>query len=93
MTSEFEIFRGALAEIFVNPIKERVKLVFNETVESYEQLDDGVNVHLKNSKEVKKYDVLVAADGLGSKIRAQMVSMHRVFVVCFRLVDSSDALR
>lgn len=73
-TSEFEIFRGALAKIFVDPIIKRVKVIFNETVDHFEQRDDGVIVTFAKSKEVKTYDLLVAADGLGSKIRGMMLN-------------------
>lgn len=74
MTSEFEIFRGALAKIFVDPIIERVKLIFDESVDHFEQRDDGVVVSFAKSKEVKTYDLLVAADGLGSMIRGMMLN-------------------
>jgi 2-polyprenyl-6-methoxyphenol hydroxylase-like FAD-dependent oxidoreductase len=73
ITSEFEIFRGELAKIFVDPIVERVKLIFDEYVDHYEQRDDGVIVTFAKSKEVKTYDLLVAADGLGSRIRGMML--------------------
>ena len=73
-TSEFEIFRGALAKIFIDPIIKRVKLILDESVDHYEQRDDGVVVTFTKSKEVKTYDLLVAADGLGSKIRGMMLN-------------------
>lgn len=73
ITSEFEIFRGALAKIFIDPILKRVKLIFDETVDHFEQRDDGVIVTFAKSKEVKKYDLLVAADGYRSKIRGAML--------------------
>lgn len=74
ITSEFEIFRGALAKIFIDPIIKRVKLIFDESVDHFEQRDDGVVVTFAKSKEVKTYDLLVAADGLGSKIRGMMLN-------------------
>ena len=74
LTSEYEIFRGALAKIFIGPIIERVKLIFNEFVDHFEQRDDGVVVTFANSKEVKTYDLLVAADGFGSRIRGMMLN-------------------
>jgi len=73
ITSEFEIFRGALAKIFMDPIMKRVKLIYDEFVDHYEQRDDGVVVTFAKSKEVKTYDLLVAADGLWSKIRGMML--------------------
>lgn len=74
MTSEFEIFRGALAKVFIDPVLERINLIYDESVEHFEQYDDGVIVTFATSKEVKKYDLLVAADGLGSKIRGMMLN-------------------
>lgn len=65
MTSEYEIFRGELAKIFLNPIMKRVKIIFDEFVDHYEQRDEGVVVTFAKSKEVVTYDLLVAADGLG----------------------------
>ena len=73
-TSEFEIFRGALAKIFLDPIVKRVKLILDESVDHFEQGDDGVVVTFAKSKETKTYDLLVAADGLGSKIRGMMLN-------------------
>ena len=74
MTSEFEIFRGALAKIFVDLIIKRVNFIFDESVDHFEQRDDGVVVTFAKSKEVKTYDLPVAADGLGSKIRGMMLN-------------------
>ena len=74
ITSEYEIFRGALAKIFVNPIMKRVNLIFDESVDHYEQRDDKLVVTFTRSQEVKEYDLLVAADGLGSKIRGMMLN-------------------
>lgn len=73
ITSEYEIFRGDLARIFIGPIKDKVNMIFNETVESYVQDEDSVTVTFSNSQEVKSYDLLVAADGLGSRIRGMML--------------------
>lgn len=73
ITSEFEIFRGALAKIFLDPVLDKVKVVYDETVESYDQHDDHVNVTFAKSKEVRTYDLLVAADGFGSRIRGMML--------------------
>ncbi|KAL8877517.1 MAG: hypothetical protein Q9198_004480 [Flavoplaca austrocitrina] len=40
VTSEYEIFRGALAKIFIDPIIERVTTIFNESIDRFEQCDD-----------------------------------------------------
>ena len=73
ITSEYEIFRGALAKIFVEPIRQRVEMVFGEFVEGYEQSESGVEVRFANGRPSGKYDLLVAADGMGSRIRGMML--------------------
>lgn len=73
ITSEYEIMRGTLNKIFIAPVQDRVSFLFNESVDRFEQHDDGVTVTLLNSKRVEKYDLLVAADGLGSKIRGTLL--------------------
>lgn len=76
ITSEFEIFRGALAKVFIGPVMKRVKLIFDESVDQFEQRDDGVVVTFAKSRDVNKYDLLVAADGFGSKIRGMMLNTN-----------------
>jgi 2-polyprenyl-6-methoxyphenol hydroxylase-like FAD-dependent oxidoreductase len=73
MTSEYEIFRGALANVFMSPVLDQVTMVYDETVESYEQHDDKVTVTFAKSKKVETYDLLVGADGYYSKIRGAML--------------------
>lgn len=73
MTSEYEIFRGDLARIFWKDIEGKVDVVFSESVETYTQQNDSVHVTFTNGKKAANYDLLVAADGLGSKIRAMML--------------------
>lgn len=74
ISSEFEIFRGALAKIFLEPSLDKVELLFNEYVESFSEHENGVDVTFAKSKETKRYDLLIAADGLWSKIRGQLLN-------------------
>ena len=74
ITSEFEIFRGKLAKIFMDPVEKRVKLIFDDYVDSFEQRDEEVIVTFVKSKKTKTYDLLVAANGLSSKIRGMMLN-------------------
>ncbi|KAL8899559.1 MAG: hypothetical protein Q9207_006131 [Kuettlingeria erythrocarpa] len=74
LTSEYEIFRGALAKILLDPVLDRITTIFDETVDHYEQREDSIVVTFAKSKEVKTYDLLVAADGLRSKIRGAMLN-------------------
>lgn len=73
ITSEYEIFRGALAQIFLEPILNKVDLILDETVESYEQADDKVTATFTKSQKTESYDLLVGADGYTSKIRGTML--------------------
>lgn len=72
ISSEFEIFRGALAKIFLEPSLDKVELLLDDHVESFSEHEYGVDVTFAKSKETKTYDLLVAADGLWSKIRGQL---------------------
>lgn len=74
VTSEFEIFRGTLTKIFLEPSKDKVNFVFDEMVKSFMQQDDKVHVEFSNGKKAESHDLLVAADGIGSRIRGQMLS-------------------
>ena len=73
MTSEYEIFRGELANIFTSPILDRVKILYDEQVQSYEQDDEKVTVTFLRSQKVESFDLLVGADGYYSKIRGAML--------------------
>lgn len=73
MTSEYEIFRGALANIFISPVLDKVTIIYDETVESYTQQDNSVTVTFAKSKKTESYDLLIGADGSYSKIRGAML--------------------
>lgn len=73
VTSEYEIFRGTLATIFLEPIEDKVNFVFDEMVKTFVQHDDRVYVEFTNGNAAEAYDLLVAADGIGSRMRGQML--------------------
>jgi 2-polyprenyl-6-methoxyphenol hydroxylase-like FAD-dependent oxidoreductase len=73
MTSEYEIFRGELAQIFISPILDRVKIIYDEQVQSYEQDGEKVTVTFARSQKIESFDLLVGADGYCSKIRGAML--------------------
>lgn len=68
MTSDVEILRGELANILYDATKEKVTYRFGETVESLQDGEDEVVVSFSSGKS-ESFDLVVAADGLGSKIR------------------------
>ncbi|CAO3666874.1 unnamed protein product [Umbelopsis ramanniana] len=68
VTSEFEIMRGDLVRILYDATKDNVEYIFGVTVETFEQYEDHVEVHFSDGR-TDKFDVLVGADGQGSRIR------------------------
>jgi 2-polyprenyl-6-methoxyphenol hydroxylase-like FAD-dependent oxidoreductase len=69
MTSDVEILRGELARILYEVTKDDVKYVFGDMVESLDELADGIRVGFANGTPAETFDLVVAADGIGSKIR------------------------
>lgn len=73
--SEFEIFRGDLAEILVGFTEkdENVKYVYGEQIASMQQSGEGngpVKVEFQNGLPTAEYDLVVACDGATSRTRA-----------------------
>ncbi|KAK2001481.1 oxidoreductase [Colletotrichum falcatum] len=72
-TSEFEIMRGDLVRILFQRTKDLgVKYIFGAFIESFEQDSDSVTVRLSDGT-TSTYDLLVGADGQGSKTRQLML--------------------
>ncbi|KAG8624059.1 hypothetical protein KVT40_009035 [Elsinoe batatas] len=71
-TSEFEVFRGDLAKIFYSTTKDLCTYIFGEYITSIDQDNDGCYVEFANGTDAARYDLVVAADGLGSKVRAMV---------------------
>lgn len=75
LVSEYEIFRGDLAEILYDLTKDNknIKYIFNEQVASLQQSEkeDGpVTVEFANGLPTAAYDLVVACDGATSRTRA-----------------------
>ena len=75
LVSEYEIFRGDLAQILVDMTKdnENIKYIFGEQVASMQQSekDDGpIKVEFANGLMSSEYDLVVACDGATSRTRA-----------------------
>jgi 2-polyprenyl-6-methoxyphenol hydroxylase-like FAD-dependent oxidoreductase len=67
-TSEFEFMRGDFVRLLYKITKDKVKYIFGLTVERFEQDDDQVVVHFSDGSS-DRFDLLVGADGQGSRIR------------------------
>ncbi|MGW8333527.1 FAD-dependent oxidoreductase [Streptomyces sp. NPDC055897] len=68
LTSEYEIMRGDLVRILHDVAKDGVDHVFGVSVESFEQGDEQVVARFSDGSS-GAFDVLVGADGQGSRVR------------------------
>lgn len=68
LTSEFEIMRGDLVRIFYDTTKDNAKYKFNTSVDHFEQDEQKVTAYFSDGS-FDTYDILVGADGQGSRIR------------------------
>jgi 2-polyprenyl-6-methoxyphenol hydroxylase-like FAD-dependent oxidoreductase len=67
-TSEYEIMRGDLVCILYEATKDNVEYIFDKSVELFEQDDNQVTVTFSDGSS-DTFDLLVGADGQGSRIR------------------------
>ncbi|KAK5075390.1 hypothetical protein LTR64_001598 [Lithohypha guttulata] len=75
LVSEYEIFRGDLAQILYDLTKDNknIDYVFGEQMESIyqnEKADGSVKVEFANRLPTSEYDLVVACDGATSRTRA-----------------------
>ncbi|MFE9581190.1 FAD-dependent oxidoreductase [Nocardia sp. NPDC006044] len=68
LTSEYEIMRGDLVRLLHEVTKEDVEYVFGKSVERFEQVGERVVAHFSDGT-AGEYDLLVGADGQGSRVR------------------------
>ncbi|KAL3430414.1 FAD binding domain protein [Aspergillus tetrazonus] len=71
-TSDFEIMRGDLCRIIYDATKDRASYTFGTSIESFEEKGAAIEV-LFTSGERARYDILVGADGQGSRTRKIML--------------------
>lgn len=68
LTSEYEIMRGDVVRILHDVTKDDAGYVFGKTVERFEQDDEKVLAYFSDGTS-DTFDLLVGADGQGSRIR------------------------
>lgn len=71
-SSEFEIMRGDLCTLLYDQVHDRVTYRFGVSVSDFQNDEEQVRVTLSDGT-VDTYDLLIVADGQGSRIRKQMV--------------------
>lgn len=69
ITCDIEILRGELAGILFDLTKDDVTYIFGDMVESLEETDKNISVKFAKGTPTTAFDLVVAADGIGSKIR------------------------
>lgn len=81
ITCDIEILRGELAGILYDVTKDDVTYVFGEEVEGLVEREGGggadgggVEVRFANGRPAATFDLVVAADGIGSRIRRIMMA-------------------
>ena len=68
LTSEYEIMRGDLVRILYDATNNNVEYVFGKTVDRFDQDDKQVVAYFSDGSS-DTFDLLVGADGQGSRIR------------------------
>ncbi|MFD4635317.1 FAD-dependent monooxygenase [Streptomyces sp. NPDC058284] len=99
LTSEYEIMRGDLVRILHDATKHDVEYVFGNSVSGFEQDEHHVVAHFSDGSS-GAFDLLVGADGQGSRIRQGMlpegfdpywrVGIHMAYWFVPRIDSDSD---
>ena len=76
LTSEYEIMRGDMVQILydasmkqnaaIKGVGNVIEYLFGQTISSLNQSDEGADVTFSNGRK-KRYDLVIAADGQGSR--------------------------
>ncbi len=77
LTSEFEIMRGDIVRILYDATKDNVEYVFGKSVDRFEQDNEKVLAHFSDGT-AGTFDLLVGADGQGSRIRKGILPSDQV---------------
>jgi 2-polyprenyl-6-methoxyphenol hydroxylase-like FAD-dependent oxidoreductase len=78
-SGELEILRGDLAGIFHDATREATEYIFGDSIASMKERDDGVDVVFELGG-LRRFDLVVGADGLHSKVRSLAFGEESRFV-------------
>lgn len=78
-SGELEILRGDLAAIFHEATSEKTEYIFDDSIASMQESDAGVDVLFERG-ERRRFDLVVGADGLHSKVRSLAFGEEAKFV-------------
>lgn len=86
ITSEYEILRSDLVDLLLSGVNEAkasgasVNLVYNESISTLDNTPSGVHVQFTNNKlPPSTYDIVLGADGSGSKVRSLIFGKEPTF--------------
>jgi len=68
-SGELEILRGDLAAIFYEATRETTEYLFNDSIAALEDTAAGVDVLFESGRR-RRFDLVIGADGLHSKVRS-----------------------
>jgi 2-polyprenyl-6-methoxyphenol hydroxylase-like FAD-dependent oxidoreductase len=68
MTAEYEIMRGDMLRLLYDSAREHAEFRFDTMIEHFDQDAENVTVHFADGSS-ETFDLLIAADGQGSRIR------------------------
>lgn len=70
--------RGELASVIHDSIKDRAEVLFDNSITALDEDADGVRVSLKSGDE-RRFDLVIGADGLHSKVRELVFGPQQQF--------------
>lgn len=68
-TADMEVLRGDLARILLDAVEDRIEVLYGDRITAHREDGDGVAVELEHGG-TRRFDLVVAADGLRSSTRA-----------------------
>lgn len=77
--AEIEILRGDLARLLVDATRDTVEYRFGDRIDAVRQDADGVDVALASGRR-ERYDLVIGAEGLHSRLRRQVFGPDEEFV-------------
>jgi 2-polyprenyl-6-methoxyphenol hydroxylase-like FAD-dependent oxidoreductase len=74
----FNLLRGGLAKVLYDFISEEVEFIWNTSINGIEEYSNCLNISFKNGV-IRKFDLLIGADGLHSNVRKQVFGPENNF--------------
>lgn len=78
-SGELEILRGDLAKVFHQATRATTEYIFGDSIEALEQGESGVEVWFESGNR-RRFDLVVGADGLHSRVRSVAFGDESAFV-------------